>query len=352
MVEKILLKTEIPRLFKELSKDYSFFAPTKVKGNIEFNKIKAPEEIELDYVNSKVPPKEILFPRMETLFYYKTNGKEIEIEPPKDLNEKYLIFGIRACDAYSFNLLEKFFNFGQFKDALFANKRKNTTLIGIGCNNPRETCFCTSVGGHPFKKEYFDLLLTDLGDKYLIRIASEKGKDIVQKLSWLANAEDNDLKKAIDLMNKAELSIRSKINLENVPKILESNFKHPLWKEISENCIGCGTCSYLCPTCTCFDVVDENDAYNNRGKRIRLWDTCQFCLYTMHTSGHNPRNSRIERCRNRILHKFSYYPKNYNLIGCVGCGRCIQLCPVNNDLRLIIKKINSIKKEKEEIIIA
>ncbi len=352
MVEKILLKSEIPRLFKELSQEYSFFAPTKVKGNIEFNKVKAPEEIELDYSNSKVPPKEVLFPRMETLFYYKTNGKDIEIEPPKDLNEKYLIFGIRACDAYSFNLLEQFFNFGKFTDTLFVNKKKKSLLIGIGCNNPRETCFCTSLGGHPFKKDYLDLILTDLGEKYLVKAISEKGKDLVQQLSWLTNPEDNDLKNAIDLMNRAELSIKTKVNLENVPKILESNFKHPLWNEISENCMGCGTCSYLCPTCTCFDVVDENDAYNHRGKRIRLWDTCQFCLYTLHTSGYNPRNSRIERCRNRILHKFSYYPKNYNLFGCVGCGRCIQLCPVNNDLRTIIKKINSIKKEKEETIIA
>ena len=113
-------------------------------------------------------------------------------------------------------------------------------------------------------------------------------------------------------------------------------------------CLGCGTCAFLCPTCTCFDVVDEDDHYNHRGKRIRLWDTCQFCIYTQHTSGHNPRDSIIERCRNRILHKFSYYPKNYGMLGCVGCGRCIQLCPVNNDLRDIIKKIILIRKEKEE----
>jgi len=138
------------------------------------------------------------------------------------------------------------------------------------------------------------------------------------------------------------------LDLKDIDKILDPNFEHPIWAEISDICIGCGTCSFLCPTCTCFDVVDENDQYNNRGRRVRIWDTCQFCLYSLHTSGHNPRDSCIERCRNRILHKFCYYPENYDRLGCVGCGRCIQLCPVNNDLRAIIEKVNNIKKEKEE----
>jgi ferredoxin len=352
MEEKLLYKKEIPKFFKQLSKVSNCFAPVNVKGNIEFKKVEDPKEIELDYFNSKVPPKEILFPQMETIFEYKIEDDNIIIEERDDLEEKKIIFGIRPCDAYSFELLENFFNFGKFKDDLFLKKRENSLLIGIGCNEPKNTCFCTSLEGHPHKKDSMDIFLTDLGEKYLVQTVSEKGKELIQNMSWLMPAKDDDLQKAIELSEAAELKIKTKLDFKNVSKILNDNFNHPIWKEISETCMGCGSCSFLCPTCHCFDVVDENDQYNKRGRRVRLWDTCQFCLYTLHTSGHNPRPGRIERCRNRILHKFNYYPENYDLIGCVGCGRCIQLCPVNNDLRTIIKKIKKIPEEKEEIVVA
>ena len=352
MEEKLLMKDQIAKLYDELAKDYSFFAPIKEKGNIVFKKATNPEEIELDYFNSKVPPKEVLFPKMEVLFEYSLDEKDVEIKERTDLDEKRLIFGIRPCDAHSFVLLENFFDFGEFKDEIFLKKRENTTLIGMGCNSPKSTCFCTSLEGHPFQRDDLDVMLVDLGEKYLVESVTEKGKELVQKLSWLTEATKADVERAQELSIQAEESFETHLDFSNVDKTLDPNFDHPIWEEISEICIGCGTCSFLCPTCTCFDVIDETDEYNNRGRRIRIWDTCQSCQYTLHTSGHNPRNSCIERCRNRILHKFSYYPTNYNLIGCVGCGRCVQLCPVNNDLRTIIEKINKIEDKKEEKISA
>ncbi len=352
MIEKLVDKKDIPKLVKELTEKYNFYAPIKVNGNIEFKRVENVGDIELNFFNSKIPPKEILFPRMETLFTYNINGKNIEIKEPEKSEKKNIIFGIRPCDAHSFVLLENFFGFGEFKDKLFLNKRKNTILMGIGCNNPRNTCFCTSLEGHPFKKEDMDVFLVDLDDKYLITPITDIGKEIIDALSWLVDAKKPDLEKAMKLSEKAESLISTTLDIKDSYKILDSQFSNPIWKEISETCIGCGTCSFLCPTCTCFDVIDEEDKYNNKGRRIRIWDTCQSCLYSLHTSGHNPRNGGIERCRNRILHKFSYYPTNYGLIGCVGCGRCIQLCPVNNDLRAIIKKMNEINKKEEKSIIA
>ncbi|MFX1410284.1 MAG: 4Fe-4S dicluster domain-containing protein [Promethearchaeota archaeon] len=352
MEQKILKKDQIVKLYNELAKDYNFYAPTKEKRNVVFKKITNPEEILLDYINSKVPPKEILFPNMDVLFEYKINGKDIEIEEPKNLNEKNIIFGIRPCDAHSFFILNYFFSLGDFKDDIIMKRRENTTLIGLGCNTPISTCFCTSVEGNPFQKEDMDIFLVDLKEKYLVEGISDKGKDLINTLSWLADAKTADLEQAQELKKKAEEAIVTKLDLKDIDKILDPNFEHPIWKEISEICIGCGTCSFFCPTCTCFDVIDEHIPNENRGRRIRIWDTCQSCLYTLHTSGHNPRNSCVERSRNRILHKFCYYPENYNMLGCVGCGRCIQLCPANNDLRTIIEKINKIEQKTEEKISA
>ncbi len=347
MDKKILLKDQIARLYSELENEYNFFAPVNEKGNIIFKKISDPKEIRLDYLNSKIPPKDVLFPKMETIFEYRYEGKELVITERKDLDDKILIFGVRPCDAFSFKLLEDFFASGKEKDEIFLKKRENTTIVSLGCNSPRLSCFCTSVGGHPFSKDNIDISMVDLGEKYLVEANTEKGISFLQKLAWLSDANKKEIKKAEDLSKEAEESFTTKFNFDLVTEILNENYDHPVWQEISETCIGCSSCTFLCPTCTCFDVIDEEDKYNNRGRRIRIWDTCQSCLYRLETSGHNPRPEKVQRCRNRIMHKFSYYPSNYDCLGCVGCGRCIEACPVNNELRIIIDKITDIEKEKK-----
>ncbi len=352
MKEKILMKDQVSKLYDELSKGFDFYAPVKEDGNVSFEKIDEFNKIDLDYSNSKVPPKSVLFPKIETLFEYSIDGKKIEIQNDEKTLPKNIIFGLRSCDAHSFNLLDNFFQVGKYQDNIFSQKRNNSILVGMGCNHPRKTCFCTSLNGHPFKKDDYDVFLVDLNGKYLVDPITEKGRELVEKLSWLTDATDADLEKSFKLLNVAELAISSNIDLDDTSDILKDNYNNPLWDELSKNCIGCGTCSYLCPTCHCFDVVDENDHYNNKGRRIRIWDTCQFCIFTQETSGHNPRATGKERLRQRILHKFSFYPINYETIGCVGCGRCVQYCPVNNDIRTILKVINEIKNKEEENIIA
>lgn len=344
---KILMKDQVAKFYNEIVSEYNFYAPVEEKGNIIFKKISDPKDIRLDYLNSKIPPKDILFPKMETIFEYKYEGKELIITDRKDLDEKILIFGVRPCDAFSFKLLEDFFGSGKEKDEIFLKKRENATIVALGCNSPRLSCFCTSVGGHPFSKDNVDISLVDLGEKYLVEANSDKGISLIQKISWLSDADKKNIKEAEELSKEAENSFTTKFNFDLVTEILNENYEHPVWQEISESCIGCGSCTFLCPTCTCFDVIDEEDKYNNRGRRIRIWDTCQSCLYRLETSGHNPRPEKEQRCRNRIMHKFSYYPSNYGCLGCVGCGRCIEACPVNNELRIIIDKIIDIEKEKK-----
>ena len=117
-------------------------------------------------------------------------------------------------------------------------------------------------------------------------------------------------------------------------------YDDPFWDELHLKCLGCGACTYLCPTCHCFDIVDEGNAV--RGKRVRNWDTCQFALFTHHTSGHNPRQSGKERMRQRVMHKFNYFVENQGEIACVGCGRCVRNCPVNLDIRAVIEGIRRV----------
>jgi len=119
------------------------------------------------------------------------------------------------------------------------------------------------------------------------------------------------------------------------------NFENPIWATIHGKCLACGTCTWMCPTCHCFDISDE--VKGNDGVRIRSWDSCMFPLFTKETSGHNPRTSQKERWRQRVMHKFKYYVDNFNAIACVGCGRCVMSCPVNLDIRKVVEDIAKIK---------
>jgi len=223
-------------------------------------------------------------------------------------------------------------------DPYFLNKREKTTLIGLACLEPGVNCFCTSVGGGPASTEGLDILLTDLGEDYLLQVLTEKGGKI--KLSveeLLEEAAEDDLDTAEKLVKEATSKIGRSINTDGIQEKLPELWESPLWKNLSNSCLGCGICTFLCPTCHCFDIQDEMEGLE--GRRCRVWDSCMFEEYTLHASGHNPRPSRRERLRNRINHKYSYFVQNFGKIACVGCGRCIDLCPVNIDVLDILSQV-------------
>ncbi|MFX0097942.1 MAG: 4Fe-4S dicluster domain-containing protein [Candidatus Hodarchaeota archaeon] len=352
MKQKIMQKSQLADLINAVKDEYDVYAPVETENcNLQFQKVANAEKIRIDYLNTKSPPKEIVFPRTEVLFEYEfittEDGKrEPKLIPPKIPDRNMAILAIRPCDARSFQYLDNFFDWGKFKDDLYKSKMEKLVLIGMGCNSPKQTCYCTSLGGHPFGKDNLDVFMVDLGETLMLEALTEKGEKFMGKLSFLKDASDADVNKAKELSDKAEKTITITIDFSKTKGILDDAFYNEVWDEIAETCLGCGSCTFLCPTCHCFDVIDENDYANNRGRRVRLWDSCQTTLFTLHTSGHNPRTKKKQRCRQRIEHKFCYYPKNYDLVGCVGCGRCIIACPVNNDTRKIIESINAIAKKK------
>jgi ferredoxin len=166
---------------------------------------------------------------------------------------------------------------------------------------------------------------------------SENGEEFVKKLDGYEQAVESDIEEARHRARGSNSSLTTDLALENIEGKLEKIFTDSLWDTISQKCVGCGVCTYLCPTCYCFDVLDE--AKGSQGKRIRVWDSCQFPLFTLQSSGENPRPSGKERMRQRIMHKFNYYPGNYDGVACVGCGRCVRECPVNLDIREILTQI-------------
>ena len=330
MKSKVIPKTKLMQFLKELSVDYNVFVPIKHESSYRFEIFNKQVVNFEDYSNTRIPPKEILFPQTETLFSYDDLPKVFRIEDDTAESDQQITFGVRNCDARSFNILDTFFSSGDYTDPYYFSRRNRTTIVGLACNTPSSSCFCTSVGGDPFSTDGFDARLVELGEKYIFEAVTPRGEEILEKMGKYADPSEEDLKTIMQLaVEKRAFNVN--LELAHIEQILDDLYENPMWDEGSRKCLGCGSCSYVCPTCHCFDVNDEKEG--SGGRRVRFWDSCQFPLFTLHGSGHNPRISGKERIRQRIFHKFNYYLKNYNLIGCVGCGRCIRACPMNHDVR-------------------
>ena len=338
MKELEIAKTDLVSLLDTLIKEYKVFAPVEQNDFITSQEIHSGSEAFLDYINSKRPPKEIFFPQSERLFSYNlSKGKGWSVEEPASEKKQSIIFGIRPCDARSLVLLDNVFDGQLYKDPYYTDKRKNTTIIAVGCNQPGNTCFCTSLGGGPFSQNGSDLIMVDIGQKYIIQVVTEKGERLAKKHNEFKEAEAHSLSLLRDTIETAEALIKSKIEIQKVTEKLDSMFDDPFWDLVSEKCLGCAVCTYLCPTCHCFDITDE--VISQTGERVRTWDSCAFPSFTLEASGVNPRPGNKERYRQRIMHKFNYFVANHGMVACVGCGRCIKECPVNLDIRGVLNSI-------------
>jgi len=340
MKRRVIDKSAVAGFIDDLRQEYTVFAPVERDGLLNFEPLRRAEDARLDFANSKRPPKEILFPRSETLFSYE-NGKVTSVPLPQ---EQTVVLGIRPCDAASLLLLDVVFDTPECEDPYYVRRRQNTVLIGLGCNRPQPTCFCTALGRGPFATEGLDLLFTDIGESYVVESITDRGEELLASHGQFRDATAAELDIAAGLAANAAKAI-SGPNIEGIKEKLDAMYDDGFWNELAQRCLGCAVCSYLCPTCHCFDIVDE--AVNGNGRRVRNWDTCQFSQFTAHASGHNPRPSSKERMRQRVMHKFRYFVANHGQVACVGCGRCVRECPVNLDIRAVIKDVGQALERAE-----
>lgn len=339
-LSKVLKKDRLASFLERLVQERQVFAPVRMGEIILIKEIDCLSQVVLDYPNAKESPKSVFFPQRETLFRFRAEKVKPEVEIPPDREQGRIVFGIRPCDARGLLLLDKVFGNG-CRDPYYSDKRANTLVVSLGCGDPNPACFCISTGGSPCSAEGSDLLLLDVGDRYVAEVGSEKGAALLMDEAFEPTDEETSAL-AEKVKRESEASMRPVAIGKDLTERLKHVFGDPLWGNLAESCLGCGICTYLCPTCHCFDVCDE--PAGAAGERVRIWDSCQFPLFTRQASGFNPRPSVKARFRQRIMHKFSYLPESQDMLGCVGCGRCVTECPVNLDIRevlIMLSKDNS-----------
>lgn len=287
---------------------------------------------------SKSSVKTFLFPQPETMQTYSLKSSDPDralLKEPKKATEKQIVVGLRPCDARSVQLN----NLPYREDPFYQANLDRTVMVGFTCSTMCSTCFCDQMGGSPMATEGLDIAISQLDATMVAEVLTPAGEELIADLG-LTPAAESDIE-ALAARRK-ESPQPDSVKLDALKgRDLNALYGAALWQALGESCINCGACTFICPTCYCFDVQDE--VVRGAGRRIRYWDSCMFPLYSLHTTGHNPRGQKVQRTRNRFMHKLKYFPERYGPFSCVGCGRCVQDCPVNIDIREVISDLLTVE---------
>ncbi len=289
-------------------------------------------------LNTVRSPKDFFFPQVENLMEFKTEGKNIEIIDTRSESEDFVVFGVRACDVKSFEILDRVF-LSEPVDSYYASRRAHGVVVAAACTRPSETCFCRTFGIDA-ADPYGDVAVWRTEDEVFWQEKTEKGAELMKKLESLT--EECGVE-AVEALKEKTAKIMDKLPLAGLSADAfggdktEKFFNAPQWKSLSEACLGCGTCTFVCPTCQCYDIKDFN---TGKGVvRFRCWDSCMYSEFTKMSAG-QPRLTQLERFRQRFMHKLVYYPANNDgMFSCVGCGRCLSRCPISMNIVKVMKTI-------------
>ena len=334
----ILKKSDANGFFGEVGKRMRLIAPkAKFGGDVIFDAVESPEEIAWDYGHDIYPPKRFLLPHYEDMFRY---GKDLKIRNAVDAPPQAIV-GIRSCDVKAIRFQEKFF-ISQIVDPYYKARLDNTVLFSLVCNKPpKKECFCICCDSGPYLASAYDVQLTDLGDRFLYEVGSEKGAAVTEPLAkMLGEARDGDLAERRKIELQADSLFQTTAYFAKAITYISSDeVPDDVWEELGATCFRCAACTNLCPICTCYTVDDRHED-DGSFARCRSWDSCQFAGFTREASGHNPRPTFGSRVKRRFYHKASYqYVQRDGTHGCAGCGRCVSACLTKLDVPSVLKRI-------------
>jgi len=323
----VLARPDAPAFFQIVAEHMRLVAPRRrFGGDAGFEVLERAGEIDWDYGHDPFPPKRYLLPPVETLFHYRADGR-LELEPPKPPEPTALV-GVRPCDVNALHLAGRFYS-GPIRDALATERLERTVVFALACNRaPRRECFCICCDAGPWLESGFDVQMTDLGERFLMEVGSEKGASACAPgASLLRPPSEADFSSQARLRREADASFETTAYVAKAMTLISADeIPRAAWDNLAATCFRCGACTHLCPVCTCFTVY-ERPGGGGEISRCRSWDSCQLAGFTREASGHNPRDTQGRRLQRRMFHKVSYATvQRDGAPGCVGCGRCVAGC--------------------------
>ena len=333
-------REDLPALFQKIAADQELYLPVSTAGQTNFGVWREEAEVDLDTLKTVKSPKDVFFPQSETLYTCYREGKKLSVEPETLKEQDFVVFGMKACDIKGVEVLDRVFLSDPI-DTFYAARRDHGTIVALACHEPEETCFCKVFGvdaAHPAA----DVAAWMVEDTLYWKPETEKGQKLTEKLAdFLEKAEDAGSETAVAEEEKKIRSIIEELPYSHLSlegwngDVLMEKFESPLWEELYKPCLACGTCTFVCPTCQCYDIKDYDTGHGVQ--RYRCWDSCMYSDFTMMAHGNN-RTSQKERFRQRFMHKLVYFPANNDgMYSCVGCGRCVEKCPASLNIVKVIK---------------
>ena len=334
-----IFSSNFTKLLENLKNDYEIYIPVK-KGEQRFYKkyIDFTDDIVIGEVRAFEPLKSFFFRAREIV------AENFKSDIPHTIQKPFCIVGVKACDLKGFKIQNYVFMNQDYQDPFYIKMCENNLIISIDCTLAIGTCFCLALNVKPYPQENFDINLSMVGEGFIVEVGSQKGQNLVEKYSFLfeegkkefISQRDQQREKVIKAVEK---NIReNKIPYQDSFKgIIERGYESNIWADEANNCVECGACNTICPTCHCFLLYDQKD--ENRMARLRIWDSCMIKDYAQVAGGANPRPELWMRLRNRFEKKFDFFPKVANLYACTGCGRCISACPAKIDIRKILNRL-------------
>lgn len=328
---------KLDSLFAAISEQNKLYLPVDGKNGANYELYESGKVLS-NALNTVRSAKDFFFPQTENLMDFKVDGKNIEVIDTREECEDFVIFGVRACDVRSFDVLDRVF-LAEPVDSYYKNRREHGVIMSLACTRPAETCFCGTFGIDAANPQG-DIVCYKTDDSLYMDAKTEKGEKLLGALKNITEECDNsaaDEQKNIIKERLDRLPLKSLSADKFGAGKTDEYFNDPAWGELSQSCLGCGTCTFVCPTCQCYDIKDFNTGHGV--KRFRCWDSCMYSDFTKMSAG-QPRLTQLERFRQRFMHKLVYYPTNNDgLFSCVGCGRCLAKCPIQMNIVKVMKTL-------------
>ena len=339
-----IAKSKLPELLKAIAAQQELFLPVNNNGQVNFAAWFEGCNADIETLKTVKSPKDMFFPQSETLYTVKKEQHKLSVEPQALADQNFVAFGMKACDIQGIKVLDKVF-LAEPVDTFYRARREHGTIVALACHEPEESCFC-KVFGVDCAEPDADVVMWNANDTLYWKAVTEKGTALPEALSGVLENADADDGKAVETEQENIRAIVEKLPYTNLSlegwngNVTEEKFNSPVWEKLYKPCLACGTCTFVCPTCQCYDIKDYDTGHGIQ--RYRCWDSCMYSDFTMMAHGNN-RTSQMQRFRQRFMHKLVYFPANNDgMYSCVGCGRCVEKCPSSLN---IVKVIKAFEKE-------